>query len=57
MSDFAETEGVNPRSRDIDLKTTSEILSIINAEDATVAAEVKKALPEIVPVVDLIGKT
>jgi N-acetylmuramic acid 6-phosphate etherase len=54
MSDFAETEGVNPRSRDIDLKTTSEILSIINAEDATVAAEVKKALPEIVPVVDLI---
>jgi N-acetylmuramic acid 6-phosphate etherase len=54
MSDFAETEGVNPRSRDIDLKTTSEILSIINAEDATVAAAVKKALPEIVPVVDLI---
>lgn len=41
------TENINPRSRDIDRKTISEILEIINAEDSLVAGIVHNALPSI----------
>ena len=56
MIDHAQTEGVNPRSRKIDLKPTSEILAIINAEDASVAQAVQRAIPEITPVVDAVAE-
>ncbi len=46
------TEGVNERSRNIDRKTTLEMLKIINEEDKTVAEAVSKALPQIAQVID-----
>lgn len=46
------TERRNPRSVDIDLFPTERILKIINAEDATVAAAVAAAIPDIAKVVD-----
>ena len=46
------TEGVNERSRNIDSKTTIEMLEIINQEDKTVASAVQKALPQIAQVID-----
>jgi N-acetylmuramic acid 6-phosphate etherase len=42
----------NPRSVDIDLFPTERVLRIINAEDATVAAAVSAAIPDISKVVD-----
>lgn len=48
------TESVNPRSRDIDLKSVPEILAIINAEDRTVADAVKQVLPEAARLVETI---
>lgn len=47
------TERRNPKSVDIDLFPTERILKIINSEDATVAAAVAAAIPEIVKAVDL----
>ena len=41
------TEKQNPSSELIDLKSTEEILYIINSEDETVAHAVKKAIPQI----------
>ena len=41
------TEKQNPHSESIDLKSTEEILHIINTEDNTVAQAVKKAIPQI----------
>ena len=41
------TEKRNPSSELIDLKSTEEILHIINSEDETVAHAVKKAIPQI----------
>ena len=41
------TEKQNPHSESIDLKSTEEILQIINSEDKTVAHAVKKAIPQI----------
>jgi N-acetylmuramic acid 6-phosphate etherase len=48
------TEGRNPRSKDIDRRTTLEILEIINAEDATVPGAVAAVLPEIARAVDAV---
>jgi N-acetylmuramic acid 6-phosphate etherase len=48
------TEQPNPRSRDLDTKSSLEIARIINKEDATVAATVEKALPEIAKAIDWI---
>jgi len=48
------SESVNPDTRDIDRKDTLEILQLINAADATVAAAVATALPEIATVIDRI---
>ena len=48
------TESRNPKSFDIDTKSTIEILKIINAEDRRVAFEVEKVIPQIARGVDLI---
>ena len=46
------TEKRNDRSLDIDTKSTTEILTIINDEDKKVAPAVEKALPDIARLVD-----
>lgn len=51
------TESINENSRGIDLKSTVEILKIINDEDKNVASAVEKALPEIEKAVELLVKT
>ncbi len=48
-----ETEKINQRTQDIDLCSTLEIVSLINAEDATVAGAVKEVLPRVAEAVDL----
>ena len=48
------TESDNPRSRHIDKLPTGEIVTLINAEDAKVAAAVRAALPQIAQAVDAI---
>lgn len=49
------TESPNRASRELDLKSSLEIARIINAEDAKVAAAVKRALPQIARAIDLIA--
>ena len=49
------TEARNPRSAHIDELPTLDILRIINDEDATVAAAVRAALPQIAAAVDAIA--
>src|SRR5262249_15469565 len=51
------TEKPNPASRDLDLKSSLEIASIINEEDAKVASAVKKALPQIANGIDWIAES
>jgi N-acetylmuramic acid 6-phosphate etherase len=48
------TEERNPRSQDIDRRSTLGILEIMNAEDALVAAAVQRALPDIAQAVDAV---
>jgi N-acetylmuramic acid 6-phosphate etherase len=48
----ATTERQNPRSRNIDQKSTPEILRVINREDAQVARVVAREIPEIARAVD-----
>ncbi|WP_373533580.1 N-acetylmuramic acid 6-phosphate etherase [Vampirovibrio sp.] len=48
------TEQVNPRTTDIDLLSTEQVLRKINAEDQLVALAVEKAIPQITVVVDAI---
>jgi N-acetylmuramic acid 6-phosphate etherase len=48
------TEAPNPRSANIDQLSTLDILQVINAEDATVAATVRQVLPAIAQAVDII---
>lgn len=47
------TEALNPRTADIDRLDTADILLRLNDEDATVAAEVRRAIPDIAGAVDL----
>jgi N-acetylmuramic acid 6-phosphate etherase len=49
------TERRNARSRGLDLKSTSEILRIINREDAGVARAVAREIPAIARAVDVIA--
>lgn len=49
----APTEQRNPRTIDIDLLPTLDILTLINDEDALVAPAVRAALPELATAVDL----
>jgi len=46
------TEQENPRSKDLSSQSTAEIVALMNDEDATVAAAVKRVLDEIVKAVD-----
>jgi N-acetylmuramic acid 6-phosphate etherase len=49
------TEQPNSFSKDLDLKSSLEIVRILNAEDAKVAAAVKRALPQIAHSIDVIA--
>lgn len=49
------TERSNPRSRNLDLKSTREILRVINREDAQVASAVRREIPKIARAVDKIA--
>jgi N-acetylmuramic acid 6-phosphate etherase len=49
------TEQPNPASKDLDRKSSLEIVRILNAEDAKVAAAVKPALPQIARAIDVIA--
>ena len=50
------TEQANPESASIDQMTAFEIVSVINGEDAKVAAAVRRALPEIAEAVDVVAE-
>lgn len=50
---LSPTEQRNPRTKGIDLRTTGEILALINREDAQIAAAVKR---EIVPISHAVDK-
>jgi len=52
----AETERRNPRSRGLDRKSTSEILRVLNGEDARVARAVRRELTKVARAVDVIVK-
>jgi N-acetylmuramic acid 6-phosphate etherase len=51
------TEQVNPRTIDIDLLSTEQVLRKINNEDQLVALAVEKAIPQITVVVDVIRQS
>src|SRR6185503_7937443 len=46
------TEQENPRSKDLSSQSTAEIVALMNDEDATVAAAVKRVLGEVAAAVD-----
>jgi len=46
------TEQENPRSKDLSSQSTAEIVALMNEEDATVAAAVKRVLGDVVKAVD-----
>lgn len=50
------TEQPNPRSANLDAKSTLEIARIINAEDSRVAVAVSRALPQIARAIDWIAE-
>ncbi len=51
------TETSNAASEGFDTKSALEIARIINHEDAKIAAAVKKALPEIAVVIDIVARS
>src|SRR3954451_8492767 len=51
------TENSNPTSVGFDTKSALEIARIINHEDARIAGAVKKALPEIAIVIDIVARS
>ena len=51
-----ETEKANPNTKNIDLCSVQEIVTLINQEDAKVAEAVKAALPQIGEAVERIYK-
>lgn len=54
LNSVIPTEQVNPRTVDIDVLSTAEVLRKINAEDQGVAQAVAQAIPQIAMVVDAI---
>ena len=48
------TEHVNPASRDIDARSTTDVLTIINAQDREIAAAVEAEIPHIARLVDAV---
>jgi N-acetylmuramic acid 6-phosphate etherase len=55
--DVTTTETSNSASEGFDTKSALEIARIINHEDAKIAAAVKKALPEIAVVIDIVARS
>lgn len=53
--DHLPTEQQNPRSADLDLLSIDEGFDVMNAEDATVAASVARAKPDIVAAIELVA--
>src|SRR6201998_1500285 len=51
------TETANAASEGLDTKSALEIARIINHEDAKISAAVKKALPEIAIVIDIVARS
>src|SRR5438270_4814120 len=51
------TENTNVASEGFDTKSALEIARIINHDDTKVAAAIKKALPEIAVVIDIVART
>jgi N-acetylmuramic acid 6-phosphate etherase len=49
------TEQPNPASKNLDLKSSLQIVRILNREDAKVALAVKRALPQIAAAIDVIA--
>jgi len=49
------TEQILPSARDLDRMSALEIVRLINREDATVAAAVERALPQIARAIDLVA--
>lgn len=54
--DAIRTEQRNPRTNDLDAMSTVEFLTVMNDEDARVAAAVRAALPKIAQAVDAIAE-
>ncbi|MBM0045527.1 N-acetylmuramic acid 6-phosphate etherase [Anaerococcus sp. mt242] len=54
---MSSTEDRNPRSYDLDIKSTREILEIINQEDQTIAKKVYEAMDQIEALVDKVIET
>lgn len=50
------TESLNPESENLDQMAVSEILELINSEDATVALAVRKEIPHIARAVEMVHK-
>ena len=50
------TEQPNPAARNLDRRSSLEVVRIINTEDAKVARAVKKALPQIAQAIDVIAE-
>ena len=55
--DVTTTETSNTASEGFDTKSALEIARIINHEDAKIAAAVKKALPEVAIVIDIVARS
>ena len=55
--DALTTERLNEASAGLDTKSAIEIARIINHEDAKITAAVKKALPEIAIVIDIVARS
>jgi N-acetylmuramic acid 6-phosphate etherase len=49
------TEQTNPAARDLDQKSSLEIVRLINDEDATIANAVRRALPQIARAIDVVA--
>lgn len=54
---MSSTEDRNPNSYDLDIKSTREILEIINKEDQQIAIKVNDAMDQIEPLIDEVIKT
>lgn len=54
---MSSTEDRNPRSYDLDIKSTREILEIINQEDQTIAKKVYESMDQIEPLVEKVIET
>jgi len=52
-----KTEQINPRTKDIDIASTTEILEMINREDSLLPEAVRKEIPNIAKAVDIISES